>query len=337
MMATATMAKDQATTMKAVIRERYGPPEVLKLTEVEKPELVDDGVLVRVRATSVNRGDWYTMMGRPSIVRPMVGLLKPRSELLGGDFAGTVEAVGRDVSDLQVGDEVFGGRNGAFAEYVCVRNGVARKPPNLTFEEAAAAPVAAITALQGLRDQGHLEPGHQVLINGASGGVGTFAVQIAKALGAEVTAVCRTRNVELANSLGADHVIDYTHEDFTLNSRRYDLILDIAATKSWSQYRRVLKAEGVLVIVGAPGGGRVFGPLSHVLKVRLSALWGSQKARFFIASLNRPDMSVLRELLESGKVKPVVERRYALSEIADALRYMGEGHAQGKLVVTVDD
>jgi NADPH:quinone reductase-like Zn-dependent oxidoreductase len=267
----------------------------------------------------------------------MVGLLKPRSELFGGDFAGTVEAVGRDVGDLQVGDEVFGGRNGAFAEYVCVRNGVAPKPSNLTFEEAAAAPVAAITALQGLRDHGHLESGQQVLVNGASGGVGTFAVQIAKALGAEVTAVCRTRNVGLAQSLGADHVIDYTQEDFTLNDRRYDLILDIAATKSWSQYRRVLNPQAVLVIVGAPDGGSLLGPLGQVLKVRLSALRGSQKATFFIANLNRPDMHVLRELLESGKVKPVVERRYELSEIAEALRYMGEGHAQGKLVVNVSD
>jgi NADPH:quinone reductase-like Zn-dependent oxidoreductase len=323
--------------MKAVIRKKYGPPETLKLVEVENPELVDDGVLVRVHATSVNRGDWYTLTGTPYVARPMVGLLKPKSELLGGDFAGTVEAVGRDVGDLQVGDEVFGGRNGAFAEYVCVRNGVAPKPSNLTFEEAAAAPVAAITALQGLRDHGHLQPGQKVLVNGASGGVGTFAVQIAKALGAEVTAVCRTRNVELAQSLGADHVIDYTQEDFTLNGRRYDLILDIAATKSWSQYRRVLNPQAVLVIVGAPDGGSLLGPLGQVLKVRLSALRGSQKATFFIANLNRPDMHVLRELLESGKVKPVVERRYELSEIADALRYMGEGHAQGKLVVNVSD
>jgi NADPH:quinone reductase-like Zn-dependent oxidoreductase len=323
--------------MKAVIRKKYGPPEALKLREVENPELVDDGVLVHVHATSVNRGDWYTLRGTPYVARPMVGLLKPRSELFGGDFAGTVEAVGRDVGDLQVGDEVFGGRNGAFAEYVCVRNGVAPKPSNLTFEEAAAAPVAAITALQGLRDHGHLEPGQQVLVNGASGGVGTFAVQIAKALGAEVTAVCRTKNVELAQSLGADHVIDYTQEDFTLNDRRYDLILDIAATKSWSQYRRVLNPQAVLVIVGAPDGGSLLGPLGQVLKVRLSALRGSQKATFFIANLNRPDMHVLRELLESGKVKPVVERRYELSEIAEALRYMGEGHAQGKLVVNVSD
>jgi NADPH:quinone reductase-like Zn-dependent oxidoreductase len=323
--------------MKAVIRKKYGPPEALKLVEVENPELVDDGVLVRVHATSVNRGDWYTLTGTPYVARPMVGLLKPKSELLGGDFAGSVEAVGRDVGDLQVGDEVFGGRNGAFAEYVCVRNGVAPKPSNLTFEEAAAAPVAAITALQGLRDHGHLQPGQKVLVNGASGGVGTFAVQIAKALGAEVTAVCRTRNVELAQSLGADHVIDYTQEDFTLNGRRYDLILDIAATKSWSQYRRVLNPQAVLVIVGAPDGGSLLGPLGQVLKVRLSALRGSQKATFFIANLNRPDMHVLRELLESGKVKPVVERRYELSEVADALRYMGEGHAQGKLVVNVSD
>jgi len=323
-------------TMTAVVRERYGSPDALELGEVDKPDLVDDGVLVRVRATSVNRADWYTLMGKPYIARPMMGgLRKPKNKLLGADFAGTVEAVGRDITGFQAGDEVFGGRTGAFAEYVCVRMGVAPKPANLTFEEAAAVPVAGLTALQGLRDHGRLQAGQHVLINGASGGVGTFAVQIAKALGAEVTAVCSTRNVELVRSLGADLVVDYTREDFTRSGRRYDLLLDVAGSKSWSQCRRVLNPRARLVIVGAPTGSGLMGPLGHIAKVRLAALRGSQKAVFFVAKFNKADMGVLRELLESGKVKPVVEKRYELGEAADALRYMGEGHVQGKLVITV--
>jgi NADPH:quinone reductase-like Zn-dependent oxidoreductase len=321
--------------MKAIVRSAYGPPDRLELREVEQPEVADDGVLVRVRATSVNRGDWYGLTGRPYVVRPMMGLLKPRSQLLGGDFAGTAEAVGKDVTDIAPGDEVFGGRDGAFAEYVCSRNGVARKPANLSFEEAAAVPVAALTALQGLRDKGRLEPGQKVLINGASGGVGTFAVQIAKALGADVTAVCSTRNVEQAESLGADRVVDYTREDFTRSGTRYDIVFDVAGSRSWSEVRRVLEPHGTLVMVGAPEGDRWLGPVSHLAKVRLASLRSDPKAVFFIAKFNKPDMDVLRELVESRKVKPAIERRYELSEIADALRYMGEGHAQGKLVVTV--
>jgi len=321
--------------MKAIVRSAYGPPDRLELREVEQPEVVDDGVLVRVRATSVNRGDWYGLTGRPYVVRPMMGLLKPRSQLLGGDFAGTAEAVGKDVTDIAPGDEVFGGRDGAFAEYVCSRNGVARKPANLSFEEAAAVPVAALTALQGLRDKGRLEPGQKVLINGASGGVGTFAVQIAKALGADVTAVCSTRNVEQAESLGADRVVDYSREDFTRSGTRYDIVFDVAGSRSWSEVRRVLEPHGTLVMVGAPEGDRWLGPVSHLAKVRLASLRGDPKAVFFIAKFNKPDMDVLRELVESRKVKPAIERRYELSEIADALRYMGEGHARGKLVVTV--
>jgi NADPH:quinone reductase-like Zn-dependent oxidoreductase len=321
--------------MKAIVRSAYGPPDRLELREVEQPEVADDGVLVRVRATSVNRGDWYGLTGRPYVVRPMMGLLKPRSQLLGGDFAGTAEAVGKDVTDIAPGDEVFGGRDGAFAEYVCSRNGVARKPANLSFEEAAAVPVAALTALQGVRDKGRLEPGQKVLINGASGGVGTFAVQIAKALGADVTAVCSTRNVEQAESLGADRVVDYTREDFTRSGTRYDIVFDVAGSRSWSEVRRVLEPHGTLVMVGAPEGDRWLGPVSHLAKVRLASLRSDPKAVFFIAKFNKPDMDVLRELVESRKVKPAIERRYELSEIADALRYMGEGHAQGKLVVTV--
>jgi NADPH:quinone reductase-like Zn-dependent oxidoreductase len=323
--------------MKAIVRDKYGLPDVLELREAEKPELADDGVLVRVRAASVNRLDWYAVTGTPWIARPMTGLRRPKSCLIGVDFSGTVEAVGKDVTDLQPGDDVFGGRSGnsgSFAEYVRAQKGIARKPANLTFEEAAAVPVAALTALQGLRDHGQLRPGQKVLVNGASGGVGTFAVQIAKALGAEVTAVCSTRNVEQARSLGADHVIDYTREDFARSGRRYDVLLDVAGSRSWSQCRRVLNPHATLVIVGGPKR-RLMGPLGHIAKVRLAALRGSQRAVFFVATWNKPDMDVLRELLESGNVKPVVEKRYELGEVADALRYMGQGHAQGKIVINV--
>jgi NADPH:quinone reductase-like Zn-dependent oxidoreductase len=329
-------AMERATTMKAMVHDKFGPPDVVKLREVEMPELVDDGVLVRVRASSLNKVDWYGVSGMPWVARPITGLRGPKSSMIGSDFAGTVEAVGREVTDLESGDDVFGaGGTGSFAEYVCAQKSVGRKPANLTFEEAAAVPVAALTALQGLRDHGHLQAGQKVLVNGASGGVGTFAVQIAKALGAEVTAVCSTRNVEQARSLGAGDVIDYTREDFTRSGGRYDVILDVAGTKSWSQYRRVMNPDATLVMIGAPPGNRLLGPLGHVIRVRLAAWQGRQKAVFFIAKHNRPDMEVLRELLESGKVKPVVEKRYELGEVADALRYMGEGHAQGKLVINV--
>jgi len=329
-------ARDRATTMKAIVRDKYGPPDGVELQEVEKPEVTDDGLLVRVRAASVNRVDWYDVTGTPWIARPMTGLRGPESRFTGRDFAGTVEAVGNRVTDLRPGDEVFGGKKGggSFAEYIGVPADVARKPPGLTFEEAAAVPVAALTALQGLRDHGQLQPGQKVLVNGASGGVGTFAVQIAKALGAEVTGVCSKRNVEQARSLGADHVIDYTAEDFTRTGQRYDLILDIAGSKSWSQCRRVLNPNAILVIVGAEGS-RLMGPLGHIAKMRLGALRGSQKAVFFVANFNEPDLAVLSDLLETGKVKPVVERRYELVEAADALRYMGEGHARGKIVIGV--
>jgi NADPH:quinone reductase-like Zn-dependent oxidoreductase len=322
--------------MKAIVRDKYGPPDGVELQEVEKPQVTEDGLLVRVRAASVNRVDWYDVTGTPWIARPMTGLRGPKSRFTGRDFAGTVEAVGKDVTDLRPGDEVFGGKKGggSFAEYVGVPTDVAHKPAGLTFEEAAAVPVAALTALQGLRDHGQLQPGQKVLVNGASGGVGTFAVQIAKALGAEVTGVCSTRNVEQARSLGADHVIDYTGEDFTRTGQRYDLILDIAGSKSWSQCRRVLNPNAILVIVGAKGS-RLMGPLGHIAKVRLGALRGSQKAVFFVANFNGPDLAVLSELLETGKVKPVVEKRYELVEVADALRYIGEGHARGKIVIDV--
>ncbi len=320
--------------MKAIVCSSYGRPDVLELAEVEKPALADDLVLVQVRAASVNPADWYGVAG-PLIVRPSTGLFKPRSNRTGIDFAGTVEAVGKDVTHVGPGDDVFGARSGALAEYVTVRDAVVAKPANITFEEAAAVPVAAITALQGLRDKGQLQAGQRVLINGASGGVGTFAVQIAKALGAEVTAVCSTRNVEQARSLGADHVIDYTREDFTRSDERYDLLLDVAGGKSWSQLRRVLTQGAVVVIVGAQKR-RVFGPIGHIVRLRVASLLRrSQKAVFFIAKTNRADMEILRELLETGKVKPVVDRKYELAETADAFRYLGEGHARGKVIVTV--
>ena len=323
--------------MKAALLDRFGSPDNIELREIEEPTPADDEVLVRVRATSVNPADWYSVMGRPYVGRMAMGLRKPKSDRVGVDFAGTVEAVGNDVTELRPGDEVFGGRSGAFAEYVVVREerAVVSKPANVTFEQAAAVPVAALTALQGLRDKGQLQPGQQVLINGASGGVGTFAVQIAKALGAEVTGVCSTRNVDIVRSLGADHVIDYTREDFTESDRRYHLLLDVAGSRSWSEYKRVLDPHATLVIVGAPKGNRLLGPLSHIVKVRLGALRSSQKVVFFIAKFNREDMETLRELLEAGEVTPVIDRRYELSEIADAFRYLGEGHAQGKVVITV--
>lgn len=326
-----------AMKMKAAVRDGYGSPDVVELREIDKPDLTADGVLVRVRAASVNPADWYGMTGTPYVGRTQFGLLKPKSNRLGVDFAGTAEAVGRDVRQFRPGDEVFGARSGAFAEYVCVpaERAVVPKPATVTFEQAAAVPVAALTALQGLRDKGQMRPGLKVLINGASGGVGTFAVQIAKALGAEVTGVCSTRNVDLVRSIGADHVIDYTREDFTRSDRRYDLLLDIAGSRSWSECRRALTPQATLVMVGAPKGNRLIGPLSHIVTVRLAAVRSSQKVVFFVAQVNKADLLVLQELLAAGQVTPVIDRRYALSEISDALRYLGEGHAQGKIVITV--
>lgn len=323
--------------MRIIVHNTYGSPDVLEFQEIGKPELTDDAVLVHVRAASINPADLYSLSGRPLLVRARGGLLKPKNNRLGIDFAGTVEAVGKAVTEFRVGDEVFGGKSGALAEYVCVQDGVALKPANLTFEEAAAVPVAAITALQGLRDKGQIQPGQKVLINGASGGVGTFAVQIAKVLGAEVTAVCSSRNLELMRSLGADHVIDYTREDYTQSDRHYDLILDLAGNKSWSKSSRILNPQGTLVIVGAPKGNALIGPLSHIVKVRIAAFRSSRKVLFFIAQINRADLIILRELIETGKVKPVIDKCYSSSQVTDAFRYLGEGHAQGKIVITMDN
>jgi NADPH:quinone reductase-like Zn-dependent oxidoreductase len=325
----------QASTMKAIVRDTYGSPDVLTLGEVEKPELPSDRVLVRVHAASVARGDWYTLTGL-FVGRAEMGLRKPKSRLLGGDFAGTIEAVGRDVTEFRVGDEVFGARSGALAEYVAARtSAVAFKPAHMTFEEAAAVPTSAITALQGLRDKGRLEAGQKVLINGASGGVGTFAVQIAKALGAEVTAVCSTRNVERVRSLGADHVVDYTREDFTRSGEQFDLLFDNAGSRSWRECSRVLKPHATVVLVGGQMGSRLFGPVGHMIKMRVAGMFSGRKAGFLMAKFNKDDMEVLRVLLEDGKLKPVIDRRYELSEAADAFRYMGEGHTQGKVVITI--
>ena len=323
--------------MKAVVRSKFGSPDVLSLEEVERPVLTDDGVLVRVHATSVNPAEWYSMVGKPLIARPAFGLFNPRTKTLGVDFAGTVEAVGKDVTQFRVGDEVFGGRDGAFADYVVVSESkaVLPKPSNVTMEQAGSVAIAAFTALQGLRDKGELQPGQQVLINGASGGVGTFAVQIAKWLGAELTAVCSTHNVELVRSLGADHVIDYTSEDFTRSDRRYDLVLDVAGSRSWFACRRVMNKKARLVIVGAPKGNRVLGPMSHMLKLRLASIGSRRKVLFFVAKIQKEDLAVLAELLATGKVTPVIDRTYPLSNIAEAMRYLGEGHARGKIVVTV--
>jgi NADPH:quinone reductase-like Zn-dependent oxidoreductase len=321
--------------MKAIVQDRFGGPEVLELREIDEPHLGAGEVLVRVRAASVNPADWYAMTGAPWVARPQMGLRKPRTGRLGLDLAGVVASVGGAVTGLKPGEEVFGASTGTLAEYAAVpEDALVRKPANLTFEQAAAVPVAALTALQGLRDKGRIRPGQQVLVNGASGGVGTFAVQIAKALGAEVTGVCSTRNVDLAGSLGADQVIDYTREDFTRTDRRYDLLLDVAGSRPWSACRRVLNPRATLVLVGAPKGNPLLGPLGHIVRVRLAALRASQKVTFFISKVDNQDLVALRELLEAGTVTPVVACSYPLSRAADAFRHLGEGHAQGKLVIT---
>ncbi len=319
--------------MKAVVYEAYGPPEVLKIVEIEKPEVADDEVLVRVRASSVNIAEWYGMTGL-FLARLGGGLVRPKDTRLGTDFAGVVEAVGKDVSNFKPGDEVFGGSNGAYAEYVTVGKEIAPKPASITFKEAAAVPMAGLTALQGLRDYGKIQPGQKVLINGASGGVGTFAVQIAKAFGAEVTAVCSTRNIECAYSLGADHVVDYTREDFTRSGQKYDLLFDVVGSRSWFACRRVLKPNATVVLVGGPRTP-VIGPLGHIIKMRLASMGSGRKVVFFVAKFTPEDLMALQDLLETGKVKPFVERTYPLPQIADAMRYLGTGHVQGKLVISM--
>jgi NADPH:quinone reductase-like Zn-dependent oxidoreductase len=312
--------------VKAIVRDRYGL-DALELREVEPPEVPDDRVLVRVRAASVNPVEWYEATGRPWFMRPMQGLRRPKTNRVGSDFAGVVESTG---------EEVFGVATGAFGEYVAARRDrIAPKPANLTFEQAASVPVAAVTALQALRDKGKVQPGQQVLINGASGGVGTFAVQLAKSFGAEVTGVCSTDKVELARSLGADHVVDYTREDFTRGERLYDLMIDIAGSRSFLECRRVLAPDATVVIVGGAKANRVLGPLAHVIGTSLKAIGRSQSAAFFVASITTADLDFLEEQIAAGTLTPVVDRRYELPEAVEALRYLGEGHARGKIVLTV--
>src|SRR5215213_603447 len=268
--------------MKAFICKRYGRPDVLELNDLPQPDVTDDGVLVRVKATSVNPVDWHLMTGTPYLIRMKAGLRRPKEERLGVDFAGTVEAVGKDVTHVQPGEDVFGARSGAFAEYVSVKDAVIAKPQNISFEEAAAVPVAGVTALQGLRDKGQLQPGQHVLVNGASGGVGTYTVQVAKALGAEVTAVCTTRNVEQTRALGADRVIDYMQEDFTRSGERYDIMFDVAGNRSWSECKRVLKDGARLVIAGGPKKNRLLGPIGKLARTRLAALPGNREVASFL-------------------------------------------------------
>jgi NADPH:quinone reductase-like Zn-dependent oxidoreductase len=323
--------------MKAILREKYGAPDVLELSDIAIPVIDDDSMLVRVRAASVNAYDWHMMRGLPLLLRLSEGLRKPKSSAMGIDVAGQVEAVGRNVTQFRPGDEVFGARTGSLAEYVRggAKSFLVPKPAGLTFEEAAAVPMAAQTALQGLRDKGQIKSGQHVLINGASGGVGTFAVQLAKSFGAHVTAVCGTRNVDMVRSLGADRVIDYAKEDFTRSAQRYDLILDVAANRSLSDCRRVMTATGILVIVGAPDGRRMGPMVARLLGAVVLSRFGSQKMLPFLAKNSKEDLILLKNLIEAGKVRPVIDRSYPLSETAEAIRYLEEGHARGKVVIKV--
>jgi NADPH:quinone reductase-like Zn-dependent oxidoreductase len=325
-------------TMKAIVYRCYGTPEVLKLENIAKPAPADDRVLVKVHAASVNPLDWHYMQGKPYVMRAGVGVGKPDSILMGADFAGTVESVGKSVTRFKPGDEVYGDRDGAFGEYVSVReNGaIATKPGNMTMEQAAAVPVAGLTALQALRDKGKVQAGQKVLINGASGGVGTFAVQIAKTYGADVTGVCSTRNVAMVKSIGADHVIDYTKEDFTQGSVRYDLIIDNVGNHTLSEYRHVLTPNGALVMVGGPSDNSWLGPLTTSVKAYFVSPFVKQKMIFMLAQENKDDLNVLSDLMQAGKLTPVIDRRYPLAETAQAISYLEQGHAKGKVIITVD-
>ena len=326
--------------MKAIVYSDYGLSN-LKLENIEKPVPNDDQILVKVRAASINPYDWHFVEGTPYIMRMMgVGLRKPKDIQLGVDFAGTVEAVGKNVTQFKPGDDVFGGRGGAFAEYVCRRaeGAVALKPANLTFEQAASVNIAGITALQALRDKGKVQPGQKVLINGASGGVGTFAVQIAKTFGADVTGVCSTRNVDLVRSLGADHVIDYTKEDFAKGTERYDVILDNVPNHSLSECRRILTPNGKYVMIGGggPNDSRWVGPFGRVIKTMVLSPFTSQKMGMMMADANGKDLTILADMMQSGKLKSVIDRTYKLNEVPAAIAYLEEGHARGKVVITVE-
>ena len=323
--------------MKAIVYGKYGPPEVLQLKEVDKPTPGDNEILIKIHAAAANPLDWHRMRGAPFLVRLTDGLRKPKNPMLGADIAGRVEAVGKSVTEFQSDDEVFGdcGWAGGFAEYVCVtEKNLVLKPTNITFEEAAAVPAVAFTALQGLRDNGQIQSGQKVLINGASGGVGTFAVQIAKSFGAEVTGVCSTRNLDMVRSIGADKTIDYTQEDFAELGQNYDLIYDAVGNRSVSDYKRALRRGGTCVITGFTTLPRLF---QHMLLGPLVSMTGNRKIRTQgVAKPNRKDLVFIKELLEAGKVKPVIDRRYPLSQAAEAIRYLEQGHARGKVVITVE-
>jgi NADPH:quinone reductase-like Zn-dependent oxidoreductase len=321
--------------MKAIVQSRYGSPDLLRLEEIAKPVVKDDEVLVRVRAAAVNIGDWHLLRGVPYVMRLVFGLRGPKRRTPGLDIAGQVDAVGGNVKQLRPGDDVFGWCTGAWAEYACTgESNLLPKPNNLTFEQAAAVGDSAFTALAAVRDQGRVQPGQRVLINGASGGVGTFAVQIARSFGANVTAVCSTKNVDLVRSLGADQVIDYTKDHFTQSAERYDVMLDLVGTNSLSDCRRALTPRGTYVLVGVKDMGRWFG-LGRQFKVLLLSPAVGQHMRVFVVRHNKNDLATLKELIEAGKVAPVIDRHYSLSDAPEALRYQGEGHAHGKIVIVV--
>ncbi len=322
--------------MKAIVQGKFGSPEdVLKIKEIDDPAVGDDEVLVQVRAASIHIGDFFTIAGLPYVMRPLFASLRAKNRVPGADVAGTVEAVGKDVTQFQPGDDVFGSHKGAFAERVAFPEGLlALKPSNLTFEQASTVGVSALTALQALRDHGKLQPGQKALITGASGGVGTFAVQIAKVFGAEVTGVCSTRNVEMVRSIGADHVIDYTQEDFTAGEQRYDLILDNVGNHSLSDTRKALTPTGTLLANGARVGGW-FGGLKEPIAAFVSSLVVRQQGRPFVSMPNAEDLATLKELAETEKITPIVDRTYPLSQTPQAVAHVGEGHAQGKTIITV--
>jgi NADPH:quinone reductase-like Zn-dependent oxidoreductase len=323
--------------LKAIVRETYGSPEVLELRDIDIPEYADEEVLVHVHAAGVGRDVWHIMTGLPYPIRLAgYGFRAPKNPVIGSDMAGVVEAVGKNVTRFQPGDEVFGIGKGSYAEYVCAREDkLAPKPTNLTFEQAAVVAIMGSTALQALRDHGKVRPGQEVLLIGASGGVGTYAVQIAKAFGANVTGVCSTTKVEMVRSIGADHVIDYTREDFAEGDQRYDLILDIGGNSTLSRLRRALASRGTLVIVGGEGGGRWLGGTDRQLRAMLLSPFVGQKLGTFVNKENHEDMLVLKELIESGKITPVIDRTYPLSEVPEAIRYLEGGHARGKVVISV--
>jgi NADPH:quinone reductase-like Zn-dependent oxidoreductase len=321
--------------MKAIVHDKYGSPDALELRDIDKPVLEDGRVLVRVRAASVNALDWHLLRGLPYLVRMSEGLRKPRRSSMGVDVAGHVEAVGKNVTQFRPGDEVFGARDGAFAEYVSAKEDkLVRKPANLTFEQAAAVPVAGCTALQALRDKGQIQPGQRVLIHGAAGGVGTFAVQLAKAFEADVTATTSTGNMDMVRSIGADRVIDYTREDFTKGGQRFDLILDMGGTRSLLACRRSLTRGGTYVMVGGRSG-RWIRPMDRALGGVVLSRFVRERLLFFIANVNKDDLTVLKGLMEAGKLTPVIDRTYPLNQTPEAIRYLEEGHARGKVVITV--